>query len=83
MIVSTTLASESKVFGSELRQQLSYFSTEIMGLHGQLESCPWSPLDGSMADAYTWCMGGNIAAGTSEIQRNLIAWVGLGLPRFN
>lgn len=83
MVVSTTMASESKVFGSELRQRLSYFGTEIMGLHGQLESCAWSPLNGKMADEYTWCMGGNIAAGTSEIQRNLIAWVGLGLPRFN
>ncbi|PCJ57899.1 MAG: acyl-CoA dehydrogenase [Candidatus Hydrogenedentota bacterium] len=83
MIVSTTMASESKVFGSELAQRLSYFATEIMGLHGQLETCAWSPMDGNMIDSYTWCMGSNIAAGTSEIQRNLIAWVGLGLPRFN
>lgn len=83
MVVSTTMASESKVFGSELSQRIAYFSTEIMGLYGKLESCDIAPLDGAMVDSYAMCMGGTIAAGTSEIQRNLIAWTGLGLPRFN
>ena len=81
--VSATLASQSKVFGSELNQRMANFSTEFMGLHGQLEASRWAPLNGVMIDAYQRCMGGNIAAGTSEIQRNIIAWAGLGLPRFN
>ncbi len=83
LAVSATLASQSKVFGSELTQRMANFSTEFMGLHGQLEASPWAPLNGIMIDAYQRCMGGNIAAGTSEIQRNIIAWAGLGLPRFN
>ena len=33
-------------------------------------------------DQYQMAIGSNIAAGSSEIQRNLIAWVGLELPRF-
>ncbi len=83
LAVSATLASQSKVFGSELNQRMAGFSTEFMGLHGQLAASPWAPLNGIMIDAYQHCMGGTIAAGTSEIQRNIIAWAGLGLPRFN
>ncbi|MBW2091283.1 MAG: acyl-CoA dehydrogenase family protein [Deltaproteobacteria bacterium] len=81
-ILSATGASESKVFGSELFQRITNFATEIMGLHGQLSSSKWAPLNGVMSDGYQWCMGMNIAAGSSEIQRNIIAWVGVGLPRF-
>lgn len=82
MIYSPAAASEGKVFSSELRQRLVNFGTEMMGMHGQLEGSKWAPLDGSMPRGYQACMGGNIAAGSSEIQRLLIAWVGVGLPRF-
>jgi hypothetical protein len=53
-----------------------------MGLYGQLGDCKWAPMEGSMVDLYQMCVGHNIAAGSNEIQRNLIAWGGLGLPRF-
>jgi hypothetical protein len=53
----------------------------MMGLYGQIYESKWAPL-GSMLSAYMQAPGMNIAAGSSEIQRNLIAWVGLGLPRF-
>ena len=82
LIMAASAASEAKVFGSELTQRIANYATEIMGLYGQLEHCKWAPLGGSMVAAYQFAPGGNIAAGSSEIQRNLIAWVGLGLPRF-
>jgi len=82
MILAASAASESKVFGSELSQRIATFATEIMGLYGQLEESKWAPMDGQMVAAYQFAPGSNIAAGSSEIQRNLIAWVGLGLPRF-
>ncbi len=82
LIFAASAASEAKVFGSELLQRISNFGSEIMGLYGQVAKSKWAPMDGSMVDIYQFCMGINIAAGTSEIQRNLIAWVGLGLPRF-
>jgi len=82
LIFSPALASESKVFGSELAQRMANFGTEIMGLYGQLEPSKWAPLNGGMIENYQICVGFNIAAGSSEIQRNIIAWVGVQLPRF-
>jgi alkylation response protein AidB-like acyl-CoA dehydrogenase len=60
---------------------MANLATEIMGLYGQLEDSKWAPLHGLMSNIYQLCMGNNIAAGSSEIQRNIIAWVGVGLPR--
>ena len=34
-----------------------------------------------MIEHYQLIMGFNIAAGSTEIQKNIIAWVGLDLPR--
>ncbi len=81
--LAASAASEAKVFGGELIQRIANFSTEIMGLYGQLSDSGWAPLNGIMIDHYQFCMGFNISAGSSEIQRNIIAWTGLGLPRFN
>jgi alkylation response protein AidB-like acyl-CoA dehydrogenase len=75
-------ASEAKVFGTELQQRMGIFATEAMGPYGQLDHSKWAPMAGTMIDQYQMAIGGNIAAGSSEIQRNLIAWVGLELPRF-
>jgi alkylation response protein AidB-like acyl-CoA dehydrogenase len=79
-VIST--ASESKLFSTELSQRIANFSTEIMGQYGQIEESEWAPLNGLMTTLYQFCMGQNIYAGSNEIQRNLIAWTGLGLPRW-
>jgi alkylation response protein AidB-like acyl-CoA dehydrogenase len=76
-----TAASASKLYSTELAQKLANYATEIMGLYGQLEEDPWAPMGGTMTDLYQMSKGATIYAGTNEIQRNLIAWVGLGLPR--
>lgn len=82
LVFAASLASESKVFGSELSQKLANATTEIMGLYGQVERSKWSPMGGNAPTHYQFCVAANIFAGSSEVQRNLIAWVGLGLPRF-
>ena len=82
LLMAASLASQAKVFGSELLQRVAGVATEIMGPYGQLSHSKWAPMGGNMVGHYQVCMGLNIAAGTSEIQRNIIAWVGLGLPRF-
>jgi alkylation response protein AidB-like acyl-CoA dehydrogenase len=81
LLLAASAASEAKLFGSAVQQRIANFATEIMGLYGQLSRSKWSPMDGGMIDSYQFCMGMNIAAGTTEIQKNIIAWVGLGLPR--
>ena len=78
---AASAASESKVFGSELLQRMIMAATEIAGLYGMLEESEGAPIYGTMPDLYQMSIGGNIAMGSSEIQRNLIAWVGLQLPR--
>ncbi|MBN1383100.1 MAG: acyl-CoA dehydrogenase family protein [Deltaproteobacteria bacterium] len=78
---SPAAASELKVYGTELIQRLSNFSLEIMGFQGNIEESQWSPLNGIMIDNYQSIIGSIICAGSNEIQRNIIAWVGCGLPR--
>ena len=66
----------------ELGQRLADLAIDIMGPYGHVEYSKWSPLGGSMIDLYQSSIGFNICAGSNEIQRNIIAWVGAGLPRF-
>jgi alkylation response protein AidB-like acyl-CoA dehydrogenase len=79
--MSPAAASESKVAGTELTQRMADLALEIMGLPGNLEGSNWAPLSGSMIDTYQTIIGSIICAGSNEIQRNIIAWVGCGLPR--
>ncbi|MEO6197456.1 MAG: acyl-CoA dehydrogenase family protein [Dehalococcoidia bacterium] len=74
-------ASMSKMYGSELQQRLANTGLELMGLAGQLQGGRWAPLAGRLEAYYRHTAGLTIAAGTSEIQRNIIAGRGLGLPR--
>ncbi|MBT4264609.1 MAG: hypothetical protein HOK67_00465 [Deltaproteobacteria bacterium] len=80
-VFMASAASESKVFRCELLQRFACFATEIMGLYGQLEKSKWAPMEGGMIESFQFSTGMNIAGGTNEIQRNIIAWIGLGLPR--
>jgi alkylation response protein AidB-like acyl-CoA dehydrogenase len=74
-------ASMSKMYGSELQQRLANAGMEIMGLGGQLESGKWAPLAGKLEQYYLSTSALTVAAGTTEIQKNIIAGRGLGLPR--
>ncbi len=75
-------ASMSKLFGTELTQRVAQTGMEILGLAGQLSTgSAWTPLEGNIQRMYLSSVSSTIAAGTSEIQRNIIATRGLGLPR--
>jgi alkylation response protein AidB-like acyl-CoA dehydrogenase len=82
LIAAAAAASAAKVYGSELAQRFAYTGSQILGLYGQVKKgSKWAPLMGKFEHLYQFFPGMNIGGGSSEIQRNLIAWVGLGLPR--
>ncbi len=70
-----------RMFLTELRQRIANTGMELLGVYGQLgEGSKWAPLAGLIGRHYLISLGLTIAAGTSEIQRNIIATRGLGLP---
>ncbi len=73
-------ASTSKLFGSEMGQRISLTGMHLLGTLGQLrDGTKHQVVD--QATTYLSSVSGTIAAGTSEIQRGIIATRGLGLPR--
>ena len=81
LIAAGPLAAAAKVLATELVQRLVYAGSDIMGLYGQVKDSGWAPLQGRFEKDYQLCMGLNMGGGTSEIMRNLICSLGLGLPR--
>ena len=81
-LVPNKESSMGKVVGTELQQHLSETGMQMLGLHGQLEpGSKYAPLDGRIEHMHLTNVSETIQAGTSEIQRNIIATRGLGLPR--
>jgi len=75
-------ASVVKVFNSEFGQRIAATGLHALGLYGQLRAdSPYARMMGWFERTYQSSVGSTIAAGTSEIQRNIIATRGLGLPR--
>ncbi|MCI0856951.1 MAG: acyl-CoA dehydrogenase family protein [Chloroflexi bacterium] len=75
-------ASISKLFGSEFSQRLALTGVQLLGMYGGLEpESKWAPMKGRLERAYLQAVSSTIAAGTSEVQRGIIATRGLGLPR--
>jgi len=74
-------SSMEKLFWGELSQRLSNVGLQVLGLYGQLkQGSKWAPLDGIIERHYRSTICETLAAGTSEIQKNIIAQRGLELP---
>ena len=86
-------ASISKVYWSEYHQQSTELAMDILGLHGLVPTGrppasafqtddPGAPNDSaSWAGVFLNARAGTIYAGTSQIQRNIIGEMVLGLPK--
>jgi alkylation response protein AidB-like acyl-CoA dehydrogenase len=75
-------ASVSKTYNTEVAQRLANTMVNALGLNGTLHlDEPRAPLDRLAAFTYLLTVHWSISAGSNEIQRNIIAQRGLGLPR--
>ncbi|MCA9832048.1 MAG: acyl-CoA dehydrogenase family protein [Dehalococcoidia bacterium] len=77
-------ASVAKLYGTELNQRVYRTGMKMLGLYSQMDNKsagPEVPLRGRMKYMYLRSIANTIEGGTSEIQRNIIATRGLGLPR--
>jgi alkylation response protein AidB-like acyl-CoA dehydrogenase len=71
-----------KIITTEWAQQWANIGMQILGLYGQLsEDSELAQLAGKIQHWYIRSFGLTIAAGTSEIERIILATRGLGLPR--
>jgi alkylation response protein AidB-like acyl-CoA dehydrogenase len=70
-----------KLFNTELAQRLHAQALAQIGPRAALMAGPWALWDGALPHAYLSSVQDTIGAGTSEVQREIIALRGLGLPR--
>jgi alkylation response protein AidB-like acyl-CoA dehydrogenase len=78
----THQASVLKLYHTELAQRIAATGMKMIETHGLLfRGDRRAPLDGMIARQYIYASTLTLQVGTSEIQRNIIATRGLGLPR--
>ncbi|MCV7411710.1 acyl-CoA dehydrogenase [Mycobacterium florentinum] len=73
-------ASAAKVFGTELTQQVARQLLEVLD-HNGLRRGNDAPLRGALESAYRFAVINTFGGGANEIQRDIIAMAGLGMPR--
>ncbi|MCE2392280.1 MAG: acyl-CoA dehydrogenase family protein [Proteobacteria bacterium] len=71
-----------KLYMNELGQRVANWALDLMGAEGQLKpGAEGAPVGGRFERSYRYTVVDTIGGGTSEIQKNIIANRGLGLPR--
>lgn len=81
-VVPFAEASMVKIFGSELFQRIHGSGLQMMGLLGQLEpGSEFAPLDGKVEREYLAKMLLTFGGGANEVLRDIVAIMGLGMPR--
>jgi alkylation response protein AidB-like acyl-CoA dehydrogenase len=78
----------SKLYGTDVRERMVRLAYDLLGDDGLLAPLPedlktmaGTETNTGWVDQYLFALAGAIAAGSSNIQRNIIAERGLGLPR--
>lgn len=81
-IATASDAAMSRLYGTELLNRAASVTVELFGLYGQLDKRDnKAPLHGWFEHLYLSSIGATVAAGSSEILKNIIALSGLKLPR--
>ena len=71
-----------KVFGSEHIRRATDVALQVMGLYGQLQTgSKWVPVRGRPEHVYRMQVLLTFGGGTNEVLRDMMAMMGLGLPR--
>ncbi len=71
-----------KLHASELHKRITDTAIELEGMRSQvLAGSPWTVRNGYWQREFLWAPASTIAAGTSEIQKNILAERVLGLPK--
>jgi alkylation response protein AidB-like acyl-CoA dehydrogenase len=74
--------STSKLFWSQLDQDLALTATQVIGPYSQIaEGSDWAPDDGQWQFYELLARGSGIRAGTTEILKNILSERVLGLPK--
>jgi len=79
-VLSMGEASAAKVFGTELTQQVGRQLLEVLDRNGVRRGDD-APLRGALESVYRWAVINTFGGGANEIQRDIIAVAGLGMPR--
>jgi alkylation response protein AidB-like acyl-CoA dehydrogenase len=75
-------ASATKVFGTEFFTEAYRLLMEVMGANGVVRAgSPGALLAGRVERMYRGTLILTFGGGTNEVQRDIIAMVGLGMPR--
>ena len=75
-------AARNKAYCDVVMQRLATTGTEITGIYSQLDALSkWARLMGMVTRLYMMFPGTSIAAGTDEVQKNIVGQIKLGLPR--
>ncbi len=83
-LISDYEAAMIKVYITELIKRLANVAMQILGLYSQLTPGSWrAPLSGLVEYTYLTSFAPSIGAGPNEIQKDIIAIRGLGLPRIS
>jgi alkylation response protein AidB-like acyl-CoA dehydrogenase len=81
LVMAAPLAAGAKILATEMVQRFNFSAYQIIGPYAQVKESRWSPLKGRYEKECQQCLGLSMAGGTSEIMKNLICAMGLGLPR--
>ena len=73
-------ASAAKVFGTELTQQVARELLDVVG-HAAVRKDEAAPLKGELEGAFRLAVINTFGGGANELQRDIIAMAGLGMPR--